>query len=630
MRVPLTAAVLALAATACFDPELAEGILCDQSGLCPPGLTCQSDGVCRAGPRPTPDAPPGAAVLQSLILSAPDALDPPFAPGVFDYNLEVSVLVQRLTVLAEPAGDAAVSLDGVELQPLAASEPIDLPMGLTTLTLEVTGPGLDPSTYTIDISRSSEITQDAYVKASNTGQGDQFGRAVAISGDLMAVGALAEDSATVGIGGQDQNDDLNSAGAVYVFARSGTRWAQEVYIKASNTDENDLFGISVALDGDTLAVGATGEDSAASGINGDQTDDSQLSAGAVYVFRRTAPGEWRQEAYIKASNPEQSDLFGAAIALSGDTLVVGAIGEDSSAIGIQGNQSNNDASSAGAVYVFRRSGETWSQEAYIKASNTEPFDSFGASLALRGDLLAVGATGEDSNAVGVGGDQQNNDETSSGAVYLFRRTGTAWGQEAYVKASNTQRSDFFGASVALEGDRLVVGASGEDSAATGVGGNQMSEDASGSGAVYVFARDTGDGTWGQEAYIKASNTGSGDAFGENVAMIGQLLAVSADVEDSASPGINGLENDDNSTNSGAVYLFRPEAGGWRQIAYIKSSHPDSFDNFGYGLTNSASGLALSADTLVAGSPFEDGAGTGLGGDPANNDANTAGAAYVFH
>ncbi len=136
---------------------------------------------------------------------------------------------------------------------------------------------------------------------------------------------------------------------------------------------NDLFGSSVALsaDGSTLAVGAPDEASAATGIGGNQADNSAPGAGAVYVFTRSGTA-WSQQAYVKASNTDADDRFGDSVALSADgsTLAVGAVVEASAATGIGGNQADNSAQDAGAVYVFTRSGTTWSQQAYVKASNT--------------------------------------------------------------------------------------------------------------------------------------------------------------------------------------------------------------------------------------------------------------------
>jgi len=205
--------------------------------------------------------------------------------------------------------------------------------------------------------------------------------------------------------------------------RSGTTWVQQAYVKASNTGPGDLFGYSVALSGDgsTLAVGAYLEDSAATGIGGNQTSNAAADAGAVYVFTRSS-GAWSQQAYVKASNTGSSDVFGCSVALSGDgsTLAVGAYSEGSSATHLGGNQADDSTLDAGATYVFTRSGAMWSQSGYVKASNTDKGDLFGIAVALSGDgaLLAVSARGEDGAAAGVGGDPTDNSVASAGAVYL--------------------------------------------------------------------------------------------------------------------------------------------------------------------------------------------------------------------
>ncbi|NJM94647.1 MAG: integrin, partial [Cytophagales bacterium] len=255
---------------------------------------------------------------------------------------------------------------------------------------------------------------------------------------------------------------------------------------------------------------------------------------------------------------------GVSVALNGDggTLAVGAFGEDSNTTSIGGNQSDNGAFGSGAVYVYTRDGlGAWSQQEYVKASNTDGGDEFGYSVALSGDgsTLAVGAHEEDSNATGVGGNPADNSALNSGAVYIYTRDGLgAWSQQAYVKASNTGGSDYFGWSVALseDGSTLAVGANLEGSNATGVGGNQADNSAGSSGAAYVYTRD-GLGAWSHQAYIKASNTGESYRFGHSVALSGDgnILAVGADVEPSNATDIGGNQSDVSAPNSGAVYLY---------------------------------------------------------------------------
>ncbi|MCW9058924.1 MAG: FG-GAP repeat protein [Gammaproteobacteria bacterium] len=350
-------------------------------------------------------------------------------------------------------------------------------------------------------------SQQAYVKASNTRTGDNFGYSLALSGDgnTLAISAPFEDSGATGVGGNQGDVSATDAGAVYVFILDGGAWSQQAYVKASNTQAEDLFGHALALsgDGDTLAVGAPFEDSNATGVNAVAGDanNSSLNAGAVYVFARDGGNNWSQQAYVKASNTDAEDLFGHSLALAanGSRLAVGAPFEDSPASGIDNAQGNNAATqNAGAVYVFARDGgNNWSQQTYMKASNTEASDQFGRSLTLSGEgaTLAVGAwgvggggPGEDSSAIGIGGNQADNAAPAAGAVYVFTLGAGGWFQQAYVKAANTEAGDRFGRALALstDGDTLAVGAYLEASNAAGIGGNQGDNSASNAGAVYLY------------------------------------------------------------------------------------------------------------------------------------------------
>ena len=400
-------------------------------------------------------------------------------------------------------------------------------------------------------------SQEAYLKASNTDASDYFGWSVAASGDTVVVGAWSEDSSATGVDGDESDNSVFNAGAAYVFVRSGTIWSQEAYLKASNTEASDLFGDSVAVSGDTVVVGAYSEDSNATGVDGDRSDNSAPEAGAAYVFVRSGT-TWSQEAYLKASNTDASDLFGSSVAASFDTVVVGTFREDSSGSGVGGDQSDNSASDAGAAYVFVRSGTSWSQDAYLKASNTDAGDEFGRSVTVSGDTVVVGAPFEDSNSTGVDGDQSDNSAMWAGAAYVFVRSGTIWSQEAYLKASNTDAIDWFGWSVAASGDTVVVGSNGEDSSATGVDGDQSDNSANGAGAAYEFVRS---GTsWSQEAYLKASNTDTADVFGVSVAVSGDTVVVGAYREDSSATGVNGNQSDNSAPDAGAAYVFNVGLG----------------------------------------------------------------------
>ena len=399
------------------------------------------------------------------------------------------------------------------------------------------------------------VAQQAYLKASNTASNDSFGIAVAASGDTAVVGAYLEDSSATGVDGNQGDDGAGGAGAAYVFVRHGTTWSQQAYLKASNTDAGDGFGGAVAVSGDTIVVGADRERSSATGVDGIGSIDSAPSAGAAYVFARSGT-TWSQQAYLKASNTDALDFFGRSVAVSGDTVVVGANGEDSKATGVDGDQGDNSAFAAGAAYVFVRSGNTWSQQAYLKASNTEAGDQFGESVAVSGETAVVGAYRESSGATGVDGDQGDNSVWNSGAAYVFVRGGSGWSQQAYLKASNPgsgANGDWFGRPVSVCGETIVVGAANEDGAATGVDGDQGDDSAVDAGAAYVFVRD---GTsWGQVAYLKASNTGPGDVFGFSVAVSGDTVLVGAPGEDGAATGVGGDQGDDSADNAGAAYVF---------------------------------------------------------------------------
>lgn len=328
-------------------------------------------------------------------------------------------------------------------------------------------------------------TQQAYLKASNTGVSASFGASVSLFGETVLIGAQLESSAATGVNGNQSDTSASGSGAAYVFVRNGTTWTQEAYLKASNTNAGDSFGRTVALYGDTAVVGAVDEDSASTGVNGDGSDDSKPSSGAVYVFSRTGT-TWTPQSYLKASNTDANDKFGSTLAIYGDTLAVGAWDEDSGARAIDGDQSDNSTVGAGAVYVFVRTDSTWSQQAYLKASNADAGDNFGISLAIEGDALLVGASGEESSATGIDGDSSINTTSNAGAVYAFARTGSSWSQRSYIKASNTDANDYFGTSVAISGNTTVIGAFGEASNATGINGDQSNNSLDRPGAVYIM------------------------------------------------------------------------------------------------------------------------------------------------
>ncbi|MDB4934667.1 MAG: Integrin alpha beta-propellor repeat protein [Labilithrix sp.] len=556
----------------------------------------------------------------------PFAFPQPFAPGA----------VYIATVLRPPEGHACTVTNGEGH--VASADVTNIVVAcpstnteLTSLSLS-TGP-LSPAFSRAVTSYAAPATHVPFRGPSTIGVTATTaspGATITIDGAPAASGALTPTA--IGGGANTIAVVVQAADGVtkktYAVALVGE--AQEAYVKASNARANSSFGYSIALsaDGSTLAIGAQSETSAAIGIDGNQANTSASNAGAVYVFVRSGT-TWTQQAYIKASNARAQTSFGWSVALSADgsTLAVGAYRETSAATGIDGDQASTSAANAGAAYLFTRAGTTWSQQAYVKASNARASSSFGYSVTLSADgsTLAVGAPTESSAAVGIAGNQADTSLSNAGAVYVFARSGTTWSQQAYVKASNTRANASFGRSVALSGDAgtLAVGANTESSAATGINGNQADTSAYASGAVYVFTRA---GTWSQQAYVKASHPRSGSNFGQSVALSsdGATLAVGAYSESSAATGINGDETDTSAANAGAVYTFARSATTWSQQAYVKASNSRKGWYFGWSVALSSDGNALAVGAWGDGSNA-----SGLNGNQADTSLEQAGAVYVF-
>ena len=531
-----------------------------------------------------------------------------------------------------------------------------LPWGLGTYMTEVCNPSdncMTASGGERTLAQADSAAATGYFKAPDAGRNDEFGTTLALSaaGATLAVGARGYD-------GQDDYDNAIYNGDVYIYRRSGFAWSFEAFVKAPVADSGDNFGHALALsaDGGTLAVGAPGEDSAYSGTfaPGDPRYQTALdsnyrqSIGAVYVYRRSV-STWRVEAFIKAPDTTSGDSFGLALALSadGDTLAVGAPGEDSAysgtfvpdGPGYQAALNSGGASNSGAVAVYHRWDWGWGVSNFIKAPVAGAGDRFGLALALSADgvRLAVGAPGEDSSSAGAftfTGDVEehraaldSDGATDSGAVTVYYRSGSVWALDAFVKAPNAVAEDRFGGVLALSGDgaTLAVGARHDDSASTGTfapgdagSGYQDALDSNGageSGAAIVY-RYSGS-VWRVEAFIKAPVAGDGDLFGTALALSkdGSMLAVSAPGDDSAFFGVfasgglgyqdaldsNGVVFGGGGLDSGAVAVYhRSTAGRWTAGNFVKAPKI-GYDNF-------ASPLALSADgaTLAVGAPNEDG------------------------
>jgi len=373
-------------------------------------------------------------------------------------------------------------------------------------------------------------TQQAELLAGGGDDFDTFGGAVAISGDTALVGA-------------SRDDDMGSdAGAVYVFARSGTSWIQQAKLTAADGGSNDNFGFSVALSGNTAVVGAIADD--------DVTSD----AGAAYVFVRSGT-TWSQQAKLTAADGTSNDQLGFSIAVSGDTAVVGAVNDD------------DRAEHAGSAYVFVRSGTTWTQQAKLIATDTAAFDQLGWSVAVSGDTAVVGARlHDDAN-------------TDSGSAYVFVRGGTSWTQQAKLTAGDAATGDTFGAAVAVSGTTAVVGAPLTDA------------NAADSGSAYVFTRS---GTsWTQQAKLTAADAGASDSLGAAAALDGDTVVV-------------GAPNDgDLGAASGSAYVFTRSGTSWTQQTKLTASDGAAVDLFG-------TSVAVSGSTSLIGAPGHDDLGPSSG------------------
>lgn len=355
-------------------------------------------------------------------------------------------------------------------------------------------------------------------KASNSGGGDSFGKSIAIDGNNIVVGAWYEDSSDTTIKNTDGEDASSqtgktNSGALYVLKKDASgNWIQDAYIKTDHIgNASEHFGTSVDISENTIVAGAPGDDNIAN------------NSGAVYIFRKESTDSdsdgdlnWEQEGgRIKASNIGAGDNFGSDIAIDNDVIVVGSWNEDSGYKGVINtnnttNESTLDSSNSGAVYVFKKdSSGDWYQDAYIKASNADTDTTFGHSVGINGKVIVVGAFGEDSNAQDVtntDGEHNDGDNTAgnSGAVYVFKEDKNGnWIQDSFLKASNSDAGDQFGAgrgtlltpvygnSVGVSGDTIAVGARNEKSDAQTIENNDNTASASNTsgdytGAVYIF------------------------------------------------------------------------------------------------------------------------------------------------
>jgi hypothetical protein len=363
--------------------------------------------------------------------------------------------------------------------------------------------------------------QVAKLTASDAAAGDQFGISVAVSADTVVAGAYFDDD-----GGTD-------SGSAYVFERNtggADVWGQVAKVTAADAAASDNFGSSVAVSGDTIVVGSSLD------------DDGGGDSGSAYLFERNGGGAdaWGQVAKLNASDAAAGDRFGFSVAMSGNTLVAGALLDDAG------------SSDSGSSYVFARTGLGWAQMQEITPADAAAGDWLGYSVAISGDTAVVGVPRDDD-----GGED-------SGSAYVFERNvggGDNWGQLVKLTASDASPFDDFGWSVAISGDTVIVGARQDDD-----GGGA-------SGSAYVFERNTGGAdAWGEVVKLTASDAASGDLFGFSVALSGDTAVAGA------------LNDDDAGADSGSAYVFARNVGGadaWGEVVKLTASDAAAGDQFGW-------------------------------------------------
>ena len=345
---------------------------------------------------------------------------------------------------------------------------------------------------------------------------DEFGYDVAIDGDTMVVGAPIHNDA---------------AGAAYVFGWDGTAWVQQAKLTAAGASAGDGLGLDVDIDGDTIIAGGSGD------------DDVVANSGAAWIFVREN-GSWSEQAKLKATDAALLDLFGIKVAVDGDTAIVAAPFDD------------DDGSASGSAYVFQRSGQTWTEQTKLSASDAAQFDRFGVSVDI------------DDGTVIVGADANDDAGPSSGSAYVFAEDAGSWNQQVKLTASDAVAEDQFGFSVAINAGTVVVGAFGDDVHA---------------GSAYTFQR--ANGNWSQQSKLVASDRAVNDWFGHSVAIDDDHIVIGSVMDDDAGP------------SSGSVYVFVQENGSWTQDGKLTASDAAAADRFGHA-------VSISDETIVVGTRFQ--------------------------
>ncbi len=356
-------------------------------------------------------------------------------------------------------------------------------------------------------------------------------------GDLFGL-AVAISGDTAIVNARFDNDAGLNSGSAYVFVRSGTTWTEQAKLTASDAAAGDEFGVSVAISGDTAIVGSHMDDEAGSG------------SGSAYVFVRSG-STWTEQAKLTASDAAAGDLFGHNVVILGDTAIVSA------------HLSDDAGPDSGSAYVFARSGSTWTEQAKLTASDAAPSNFFGHNSGISGDTIIVGAE----NTFGT--------KPFAGAAYVFTKSGSTWTEQAKLTASDAAKDDHFGHSVEISGDTAMVGAFWDDDAG------------SKSGSAYVFVRSGS--TWTEQAKLTASDAAVGDWFGHSTSIIGDTALIGSERDNDAGP------------DSGSVYVFERSGSTWTEQAKLTASDAAPFDFFGHW-------VSFSGDTAIVSSHFDDDVG----------------------